>query len=170
MMRAPRRVMHTSRLSFSFPNAYSLFLVFLFWRPDSGARPAVHCIAARYRAHRSTGFTARFQLIDRGNRELGDHGKAQTLAADWAVRARSSAGLFIGLVLWRRARRIARECTVQVCARDSMVCYGRRHQTGNFQRLEGVGHCRDPGDSRQLLENWRSSLKGPAAQHAQLST
>lgn len=60
--------------------------------------------AALYGAHRSTGFTARFQPIDRGSRELSDHGKAQTLAGDWAVQARSSAGSVVGRVLWRRAR------------------------------------------------------------------
>lgn len=138
----------------------SFFGVFLFWRPQSGARPACAMHAARYRAHRSTGFTARFQPIDRGNRELGDHGKAQTLAGDWAVRSRSSAGLFVGLVLWRRARRIARECAVQACVRDGMIwcAMGGDVKQAISNGLGGVCHCRDPGDSRQQLGNWRCSL------------
>lgn len=90
----------------------SFFGVFLFWRPQSGARPALHGDGIRYGAHRSTGFAARFQPIDRGNRELGGHGRAQTLAGDWAVQARSPAGSgsLVGRVLWRPARRIACEC------------------------------------------------------------
>lgn len=133
----------------------SFFGVFLFWRPQSGARPTVQCDGAQYGAHRSTGLTARFQPIDRGNRELGDHGKAQTLG-DWAVRTRSSAGSIAGRVLWRRARRIARECAVYVRVGDGMVlvCYGRRRQTSNFQRLRGSG----PGRQPPVIEDWRSSF------------
>lgn len=107
----------------------------------------MQCDAIRYVAHRSTGFAARFQPIDRGNRELGGHGKAQTLAGDWAVQARSPAGSLVGRVLWRPARRNARERAVYVRVGDGTVCCGRRRQTSNFQRLDS----RDPGDSRQCF-------------------
>lgn len=126
----------------------------------SSKRSETNCAmhAARYRAHRSTGFTARFQPIDRGNRELSDHGKAQTLAGDWAVRARSSACLL------RRPRAPSKASYTQMC-RPSM-CEGW-HGMGvllaatpnkRFQTLWGACYCRDPGNGRQLLENWCSSF------------
>lgn len=131
----------------------SFFGVFLFWRPQSGARPALHGDGIRYGAHRSTGFAARFQPIDRGNRELGGHGKAQTLAGDWAVQARRPSWL---------ARRPAccgaqhaelhANAAVYVRVGDGTVCSGRRRRTSNFQRLD----TRDPGDSRQCSEDWCS--------------
>lgn len=140
--------MHTSRCHFpSQVSAVFFWCVSFLASSKRSETSCVQCDAVRYGAHRSTGFAARFQPIDRGNRELGGHGKAQTLAGDWAVQARSPAGSLVGRVLWRPARRNARECAVYVRVGDGTVCCGRRRQTSNFQRLDA----RDPGDSRQCF-------------------
>lgn len=136
---------------------FGVFLFFFFfWRPQSGARPTVQCDAVWYGAHRSTGFTARFQPIDRGNRELGDHGKAQTLAGDWAVRARSSAGSIAGRMLWRRARPIARDCAVSVRVGDG-AWYGVLWTATSNKQFPTAGGS-GPGRQPSVLEVWRSSF------------
>lgn len=148
----PRRVMHTSRLSFPFQGALLCYL--FFW-----------CISFLASSRRSENQLCNacppgtaptdpqdsqqgFNPLTGGAGRWVTTGRPKPWRGDWAVRARSSAGLFVGLVLWRRARRIARECM-------PMVCYGRRCQTSNFQRLLGgwwwCWCCRDPGDSRQCV-------------------
>lgn len=148
--------MHTSRCHFPSQASAIFFGVFLFWRPQSGARPAVHGDGIRYGAHRSTGFAARFQPIDRGNRELGGHGRAQTLAGDWAVQARSPAGSGsrVGRVLWRPARRIAREyCRLCTCR----GWYGVQWAATSNKQLPTAGRS---GSGRQppVLDDWHSSF------------
>lgn len=137
------------QMSFPFPGVCCLFLVCFFFGVLKAERDELcNAMSIRYGAHRSTGFAARFQPIDRGNRELGYHGKAQTLAGDWAVQARSAAGSLVGASCGaQHAEMHANVPSMYVWGTDGTVCCGRRRQTSNFQRLDA----RDPGDSRQCF-------------------
>lgn len=139
------------QMSFPFPGVCCLFLVCFFFGVLKAERDELcNAMSIRYGAHRSTGFAARFQPIDRGNRELGGHGKAQTLAGDWAVQARSPAGSLVGAC-----------CGAQ---------HAEMHANVPSMYVWGMVRCAVGGDVKQAISNgWTLGIRATAASASTLA-
>jgi hypothetical protein len=145
--------MHTSRLSFSFPGACYLFLgcFFFFWGVLKAERDQLYNAMLSGTAPTDpqdsqqgfnplTGGTGSWVTTARPKpwREIGQFGLEAQLAQSQAACCGAEQG---------QLHAIVPSLCVWVMV-HGMVCYGRRRQTSNFQRLGG----QDPGDSRQCLK------------------